>query len=210
MQRILKYANLLAIVGTAWMALVIISMRSAPSFMQELTGHWGGFVTVSLTEPVFAALLFLFFGSLHFYNVRVKRIIDPYFSTLAGLIGASWMILVAVLHRFPAVWHWFATQQSGMVLTMAQTFFVLPFLIFFVLFYYGYNRGRYTVRLRVATVIAAVGQLWFLLVSATRISPSFWHWLIQHGIRRFMMVTEPFVVLSLLLFLVCLYFEPRT
>ena len=210
MQRILKHANLLAIIGTAWMALVISVMRFSPSFVRSLTGNQGGFVIVSLTEPVFAASLVLFFGLLYFYNARVKMIIEPEYATLSGLIGASWMMVVALLHRFPAVWHWFATQQSGLVLIIAQTVFILPLMIFFLLFYFGYRRGNYTVRLRTATVIAFVGQLWFLWVSATRIAPVIWRWLIEHGIRGFMMVTEPFVILSLLLFLICLYLEPET
>ena len=210
MERMLKHANLLAIIGTTWMALVTLVMRLSPSFAQSLTGNHGGFIIVSSTEPVFAAFLLLFFGSLHFYNVRVKLIIDPDYATLAGLIGAMWMVVVAILHRFPAVWHWFATQQSGMVLIIAQTVFIVPFLIFFILFYFGYNRGRYTGRLRAATMIAAVGQLWFLLVSATRIAPVFWRWLIERGIRGFMMATEPFVILSLLLFLIFLYLEPAS
>jgi hypothetical protein len=209
MQRILKHANLLAIIGTAWMALVISVMRFSPSFVRSWTGNQGVFVIVSLTEPVFAASLLLFFGLLHFYNVRVKMIIDPAFTTLAGLIGASWMMVVALLHRFPTVWHWFATQQSGMILIIAQTVFILPLMIFFLLFYLGYRRGKYTVRLRTATLVAFVGQLWFLAVSATRIAPVFWRWLIEHGIRGFMMATEPFVILSLLLFLICLFLEPE-
>jgi hypothetical protein len=207
MERILKHANLLAIIGTAWMALVTLSMRFSPGFVRSLTGNHGGFIVVSLTEPVFAAFLLLFFGLLHFYNIRVKRIIDPTYSTLAALIGVSWMMVVAVLHRFPEIWDWFATQHSGIALIILQTVFILPLLIFFILFYFGYSRGRYTVRLRTATIIAGIGQLWFLSVSATRISPAFWRWLIEHGIRRFMIVTEPFVILSLLLFLVLLYLE---
>jgi hypothetical protein len=210
MRVVLRSANLLAVIGTAWMAFAVTLVRLAPSWVLSLSGNHGLVILVLSTELIFTTSLLFFFVCFHVYNIQVKRVIDPAYATLAALVGALWMFLVAVLHRFPSAWQWFAIRESGLFLTVLQTVFILPFLFFWILFYFRYNKGNYRFRLRVSTVIAIIGQIWFLLASAMRISPVFWHRLIDSGIRRFMIITEPLVAFSLLVFLVMLYQEPET
>ncbi|KPL14682.1 hypothetical protein AMJ74_02885 [candidate division WOR_3 bacterium SM1_77] len=205
----LKYANLLAIAGTAWMACVIFTMRISPVLVRSFSGYHSVRIVLALTEIIFSLFLLFFFICLLIYNSRVKSHMRAGYTTWAAVLGALWMLLVAILHRFPTCWRWFATQGSGLVLTVTQVVFTLPFLIFFILFYLKFNDGDYTIRLHAATIVAIVGAAWLLLVSATRISPVVWRWLIHSGIRKFMIITEPLVAFSLLFFLIMFYFEPE-
>jgi hypothetical protein len=208
MKTVLRYANLLAIIGTAWLALIILTMRIAPEFVRSLSGYHGIFVILALTELIFTFFLLFFFVSFYLYVVREKRQMTSDYASIAAIIGASWMSLVAILHRFPTAWRWFAAQESGLILAIAQVVFSVPFLIFFVVFYRKYKESRYTLRLRVATVVAIFGTAWLLLVSATRISPVIWRWLLQNGVVRIMIITEPVVTISFLFFLIMFYIEP--
>jgi len=209
MRTVLKYANLLAVIGAAWMAIAVTLMRISPAFLLSLAGTRGFSFLVLSTELVFAGFLLFFFICLHLYNVRKSRIIEPKGATLAAVFAALWMFTVAALHRLPALWIWFATLASGLLLSVTQTFFILLFLMFLIIFYIRYKDGDYGIELRVSTVVAITGQAWFLAVSVMRLAPALWQWVMNTPIRRFMVITEPFVALSLLLFLIVFFSEPE-
>jgi hypothetical protein len=208
MRRLLRYANLLAIIGTAWMAIIVLTMRLYPAFVRSLSGYHGIFVILALTELIFTFFLLFFFVSFYLYIVRETRQMTSDYASIAAIVGASWMSLVAILHRFPTAWRWVATQASGLIVAVAQVVFTVPFLIFFVVFCRKFKESKYTLRLRIATVVAIVGTAWLLLVSATRISPVIWRWLFEKGVVKVMIITEPVVAISFLLFLIMLYIEP--
>lgn len=208
MKRLLKYGNLLAIIGTAWMAVIILTMRLYPSLVRSLSGYPLMFVILPLTELIFTLFLLFFFVGFYLCTVRENRQMTPAWGSIAGIIGAMWMSLVAILHRFPTAWRWLATQESGLILRVAQVVFAIPLVIFFVLFYQKYRDGNYNLRLKIATVIAIVGTAWLLLVSSTRVLPTVWRWLFEKGVVKFMIVTEPVVALSILLFLIMFFIEP--
>lgn len=208
MKTVLRYANLLAIIGTAWMAIIVLTMRLYPDFVRSLSGYTGVFVVLALTELVFTFSLLFFFVCFYLYAVRETRQMTPAYGSIAALIGAAWMAFVAILHRFPTAWRWVALQESGLVLRVAQVVFTLPLVIFFVLFYLHYKERKYTTRLRSATGVAIFGTAWLSLVSAARISPVVWQWLFEKGVVRFMIITEPVVAFSFLLFLIMFYVEP--
>jgi hypothetical protein len=56
-------------------------------------------------------------------------------------------------------------------------------------------------------VVAIIGSAWLLIVSAVRVSPVVWIWLIEKGAGRIMIITEPFLAISFLIFLFAFLFE---
>ncbi len=207
MKRTLRITNFLAILGTAWMGFVIVIMRISPEFVMSVISRQQTLTVLALTELVFTFSLLLFFAVLHLYNSPSGQSIVPFRATTAALISASWMSLVAVLHRFPNVWRWVATQEAGLIVSITQVIFTIPLLFFFILFTVASGRLKITPRLRVASVVATTGYAWLLLVSAMRISPAVWVWLMEKGAGKFVIITEPFVAISLLVFLTVFLFE---
>ncbi|UCG29236.1 MAG: hypothetical protein JSV53_06845 [candidate division WOR-3 bacterium] len=207
MKKILRIANILAIFGTAWMAIIIIMIRVSPEFVRSF-GSRGPMLTVlAMTEIVFAFSLLFFFTLLHVHNVNNNSTITSFNATLSALIAMSWMSVIAVLHRFPAVWRWVATRGSGLIVSLTQVIFTIPLLLFFILFSMASNRRNTTLRLRVASTVAVTGTAWLLLVSASRVSPAVWMWLIEKGAGRVMIITEPLVAISFLIFLAAFFVE---
>lgn len=208
MKTVLKVANLLAIIGTALMGVVIILIRVSPAFVRMFSSRGPVLTVLALTELVFAFSLLFFFAVLHLYNADNGNKMVSLGATVAALISTSWMSVIAVLHRFPFVWRWVATRWSGLIVSTTQVIFTIPLLFFFVRFSTANNRRDTSLRLRVASIVAVIGTSWLLLVSAARISPAVWIWLIEKGAGRIMIVTEPFVAISFLIFLAAFFVEP--
>jgi hypothetical protein len=209
LKTVLRYANLLAIIGTAWMAIIVLTMRLYPTFVQSLMRYTSVVAIFAVTELVFTFSLLFFFVCFYLYAVQQTRQMAPAHGSVAAITGAGWMSVVAILHRFPTAWRWVAIQASGLILRILQVVFVVPLVFFFVFFYRRYKEGKYTLRLQIATIVGIIGTSWLLLVSATHVSPMIWRWLFQKGVVKFMIITEPVVAFSLLLFLIMFYLEPE-
>ena len=201
MRTVLRYANLLAIIGTAWMAIIVLTMRLSPSFVQSLMRYTSVLLIFAVTELVFTFALLFFFIIFYLCIMQEPRQMAVARGSIAAIVGAGWMSIVAILHRFPTAWRWVALQASGLILRIAQVIFAVPLVYFFVHFYRRYREGTYTLRLKIASIVGIIGTAWLVLVSATHVSPVIWRWLFEMGIVKFMIVTEPVVAFSLLLFL---------
>jgi len=209
MKTTFRVANLIAIAGTAWMAFLILLMRFSPQSLRSISAYRWVFMILTITELIFALSFLFFFICFHLYNRMEGRVVVPGYATIAALVGAAWMSIVAVLHRFPAAWHWLAMRESGLIVALTQVVLTIPLLLFFVVFSMKHCRVQFTLRLRVATITSIVALSWFLLVSATWLSFAIQRWLIESGVGRVMIITEPAVALSILFFLVMFYLEPR-
>jgi hypothetical protein len=207
MKNVLKVANIFAILGTALMGFVVVMVRVSPGFIRSLGSRGPILTTLAFTEVIFTFSLLFFFAVLHFYNAAGRKELVSSKATLAAIITTAWMSIVAVLHRFPSIWRWVATRESGLIVSLTQVIFTIPLLFFFVLFSSSINRQHCTLRLRVASVVAIIGSAWLLIVSAVRVSPVVWIWLIEKGAGRIMIITEPFLAISFLIFLFAFLFE---
>jgi len=205
----LKAANIFAILGTALMGSMVIMVRVSPGFVRTLGARGPMLAVTALTELIFAFSLLAFFIVLYFHNVAGEGEFVFSKATIAAIVSTAWMSVVAVLHRFPSAWRWVATRESGFVVAVTQVIFAIPLLFFFVMFGSACSRRRCTLRLRVASALATVGSAWLVLVSAVRVSTAVWVWLIEKGAGRIMIMTEPFVAVSFLIFLVAFLFEPN-
>lgn len=205
MKTMLRAANLAAIAGTSWMALLILLVMFNRGFIQAISATSIGVTLLSLTELVFTVPFLLFFVCFYLHERTAEIPIVPRHATALAIVGSAWMAIVAVLHRLPGVWRWIAMQHAGLFVGFTQIIFTLPLLFFFVVF--GTQRGRVnrTIALRVAAIVAAVALTWSLIVSASHLWLPFQSWLIKTGVSRFFIITEPFMAFSLLFFLVMFY-----
>jgi hypothetical protein len=208
MRTVFRMVNLLAIAGAVWMALAILGMLLSPELMYSVSANRGGFIVLSLTELIFALPFLIFFICFHFYNRTEGGSVVRGYATILALVGSAWMSLVALLHRFPVVWHWIAIREAGLIVAVTQVIFTIPLLIFFVAFGIDQRKARYALRLRIATIASIVALSWFLLVSATRLLPVIQRWLVEIEARRLLVITEPLVAISILFFLVMFCIEP--
>lgn len=205
---VFRMVNLLAIAGAVWMALAILGMLLSPEFMYSVWAKRAGFIVLSLTELIFALPFLIFFVCFHFYNRTEGGSVVRGYATIPALVGSAWMSLVALLHRFPIVWHWIAMREAGLIVAVTQVIFTIPLLIFFVVFAIDQGKARHALRLRIATIAPIIALSWFLLVSATRLLPFIQCWLVETKARRLLVITEPLVAVAILFFLVMFYIEP--
>lgn len=198
-ERDLKYATSIAIVGSAWMALVVI-LRRFPEIWKWFLGLWGVVEILPITEHLFSIFLLIFFVTL--FGYCNKRQIRPKlkYTTLTAMIGSSWMVLVSVLHRFPVIWKSFVGLQAGRIFAVTELLYVLCFLVFFISFYKEHHKRELGVKLQSVALIAIIAIAWMAFVSILHLFPVIWEWFRDLGVGRILQITEPVVAISFLLF----------
>ncbi len=209
MEKTFKVANLAAIAGTSWMALLIlwVIFYRGLHLIQVFPRGTIGRMLFSSTELVFAFPLLFFFIYLLLFNRKAETPIVPAYAAILAVVGAAWMAIVAVLHRLPGIWRSIAIQNDGLLVVLTQIIFTVPLLIFFIVF--GTQQGgiKRGLALRLSAIAVAVALTWSLIVSASHLSISFRSWLVATGVSRLFIITEPLMASSLLFFLVTFYIE---
>ena len=207
MKKMIRVANLAAIAGTSWMVLLVLLVMFRTGLIRVVSSTSIGMTLVSLTELVFAVPLLFFFVCLYRYERAAEIPMVPCRATALAVVGSTWMVIIAVLHRLPGVWRWIAMQQGGLLVGLTQILFAVPLLVFFIVFGTQRGRVRQTSVLRAAAITASVAVMWSLIVSASHLWLPFQSWLTRVGVSRLFIITEPFMAFSFLFFLVMFYIE---
>ncbi|MBN2461447.1 MAG: hypothetical protein JXB60_07550 [Candidatus Cloacimonetes bacterium] len=181
----------IAVVGSIWYLLGIL-LRVIPGAgrVAYSKSFWREFLFTG--ELVFAIVLFLFFLSafIWYSQQRLKN------GSLLALIASAWMILMALLSRFPNLWFSFINLMSTKFIQIADIVTYILLLIFFLLFL----RKQLSQIMKLITFICIIALCWFVFMAIIHFTPEVWYTISQFREGMVILITDPLLAVSFLLF----------